>query len=694
MQNASGRLLLSPSDLNDYVNCRHLTTLAREVAGGEREAPHVADEAARLLQEKGELHELRFLERLHAEGREVVIAMDERWDFDAAAARTLDAMRAGADVISQATFVNGPWRGRADFLMKSPGTTKLVAWSYEALDAKLARAEKPTYVLQLCFYSDGIASVQGRRPEHMHVLLGIGDQRALRYDDFAAYYRRVRARFEEAIDSPAQTEAYPVEHCGLCGFRGVCTSRWIAEDHLVQVAGVRREQVVRLRDVGLPTMTALARAAPETDVPRIARHSFETLRDQAALQLERRTTGRLNWHAIDCDAGRGFELLPPASNGDVIFDIEGDPFWVPARGLHFLFGLLVRDGADWRYRPIWAHDRSGERDMFEQFVDLVHARLAADPRMHVYHYGTYENAALKQLMGIYATREDAVDELLRRNVFINLHTVVRQGLRAGIESYSLKEVEGLAAFARRANVRTGMDAVLAYEQWMKSRNAAMLASIADYNEEDCRATLALREWLVEHHPADKLWADVIAAKEEVDEEGGERDALRQRLIEAAEAGSVRWLAGELLEYHRREARPAWWWYFARRDVMTDDELLDDAEAISGLEPIGEAWPDKKSLIHTLRYPAQQHKLSPGDRFVDLSTKKPPGTIVAIDDVTGTLRLRRGPSFRAVPLPRAIAPGRPYDTSAQRAALARLASSIADDDGGYSALRDILSRAPP
>ncbi len=198
----------------------------------------------------------------------------------------------------------------------------------------------------------------------------------------------------------------------------------------------------------------------------------------------------------------------------MIFDIEGDPFWEPARGLHFLFGLLLREGADWRYRPIWAHDRSGERAMFEQFVDLVHARLAADPQMHVYHYGTYENAALKQLMGTYATREDAVDELLRRNVFINLHTVVRQGLRAGVDSYSLKEIEVLAAFARRADVKIGMDAVLAYEKWIKSQDAATLASIADYNEEDCRATLALRDWLVEHHPADKAWAEVVAAKEQ------------------------------------------------------------------------------------------------------------------------------------------------------------------------------------
>ena len=65
MQNSNGGILLSPSDLNDYVNCRHLTTLAREVALGERDAPHLVDKGAELLQEKGELHELQFLQRLH-----------------------------------------------------------------------------------------------------------------------------------------------------------------------------------------------------------------------------------------------------------------------------------------------------------------------------------------------------------------------------------------------------------------------------------------------------------------------------------------------------------------------------------------------------------------------------------------------------------------------------------------------------
>src|SRR5947199_8384073 len=112
--------------------------------------------------------------------------------------------------------------------------------------------------------------------------------------------------------------------------------------------------------------------------------------------------------------------------------------------------MVLRDGADWQYRSIWAHDRPEERRELEAFVDLVHERLARDPDMHVYHYGAYEKTAITQLMGAYATREDAVDELLRRKVFVNLHTVVRQGLRAGVPTSSLNEVDALARFVRRA----------------------------------------------------------------------------------------------------------------------------------------------------------------------------------------------------------------------------------------------------
>ena len=697
MQVLNGRLVLSPSDLNDYVECPHLTTLALEVARGTRKRPYVAEDHVDLLRRKGEAHEAAYLKALRAAGRQVVdVIGPDRWDFEGSARATVEAMRAGAEIIYQGTFVHGDWRGRADFLERVEQPTALGSWGYEALDAKLARAEKPTYVLQLCFYSAAIAEIQKLTPRAMHVLLGIGERRTLRHDDFAAYYRRVRDGFTTAVRAGPPTEPYKVDHCGLCEFRAVCGEWWRQEDHLVLVAGIRRGHVTRLRSAGIGTLTRLATAEAGTTAPHVAPHTFETLHDQAGLQLQRRSSNDVPWHPLTLEPGRGFERLPPPAAGDVIFDIEGDPFWEPARGLHFLFGLLTRDDGAWRYRAIWGHDRPGEQQAFETLVDFFRERAVQHPDMHVYHYGAYEPTALKQLMGVYATREQAVDDLLRRETFVDLLAVVRQGLRAGVESYSLKEIEALAAFERCADVRSGTRAVLAYEEWMDSRDGARLTEIAAYNEEDCRATLALRDWLAEHRPTAAAWArppDERTPDEDKSARDAQRAALREALLAGSEPGSARWLVGELLEYHRREARPAWWWFFERCGMSTD-ELVDDAEAIGRLEPAGAARPLKKSLLYDLRFPPQQHKLAPGDKAIDPATRDDAGIIEAVDDQAGIVTLRRGPSLASVPLPAALIPGRPYGTPEQQAALARFGASVLASDGRHRALEDIVARARP
>src|SRR5947208_4393222 len=238
MQAVADRLILSPSDLNDHIECAHLTTLSLEVARGTRPHPYVPAAFGDLLRRKGEEHERAYLARLRAEGRDVRdVTPPDKWDFAAGARLTAEAMRAGVDVIYQATFVVGDWRGRADFLERVDRPTKLGAWGYEPVDAKLARAEKPTYLLQLCFYTEAIASIQRVTPEKMHVLLGIGERRTLRHADFAAYYRRVRAGFLAALGRAAKTEPYPVEHCALCEFRQVCDQRWQTEEQQLLGAG-------------------------------------------------------------------------------------------------------------------------------------------------------------------------------------------------------------------------------------------------------------------------------------------------------------------------------------------------------------------------------------------------------------------------------------------------------------------------
>src|SRR5687768_7396815 len=219
------RLLLSPSDVTAFLACEHLTTLSLAHAHGEIEPPEVENEQAELIFRKGLEHEAAYLESLRAQGLSVLEIPEARDDYEGAARVTADAIRAGeADVIYQGVLASDGWRGVADFLMKQPDG------SYEALDTKLARSAKPAYILQLLFYNEQLARIQGREPERIHVLLGSGDQVSFRPQEFAAYYRRVCTRLEQFVADPPETEPYPVDHCRICEFKPLCDARWDAVD--------------------------------------------------------------------------------------------------------------------------------------------------------------------------------------------------------------------------------------------------------------------------------------------------------------------------------------------------------------------------------------------------------------------------------------------------------------------------------
>ena len=162
--------------------------------------------------------------------------------------------------------------------------------------------------------------------------------------------------------------------------------------------------------------------------------------------------------------------------------------------LEYLWGIL---DVERNFTPLHAHDHATERQAFETFVDLVHERLERYPDLHVYHYAQYEITALRRLMGRYGTREDELDDLLRRGVFVDLYRVVRNAIRASRPGYGLKELEAFLDFRREAEIQDGGTSIIVFEQWMQTRDHALLDQIDAYNREDCMATLLLRDWLLE-----------------------------------------------------------------------------------------------------------------------------------------------------------------------------------------------------
>lgn len=695
MQRVDGNLLFSPSDLGDFLECDHLTRLELAAACGQLERGEAENPHASLIRRKGEEHEQVHLASLEADGLRVVrIDLSRGWN--AAARATEEAMRAGADVVYQAVLLDPRgWRGIADFLERTESPSGLGSWSYEVADTKLARTTKPHFLLQLAFYSEQVGRIQERLPERMHVVLGTRERATFRARDFDAYYRRVRRRFAEWVTERTYTYPYPVEHCAVCDWRDACTKQWEDDDHLTLVATMRRSWVTKLGEAAITTMEGLATAEEELETA-LRPEIYDRLRRQAQLQHRHRLTGEHAFELLPLVESRGLELLPKPSTGDIFFDIEGDPFYEASRGLEYLFGLTHRDNGDIVYRAFWATDRAAERRAFEELVDLLLQQLERFPDMHVYHYAHYEPTALKRLMSEWGTREDEVDELLRREIFVDLYRVVAESLRISHPRYGLKQIETFFLPPREEDVSTGDDSILVFEQWLEHGDRTLLDAIERYNELDCRATVALRDWLLERRDEAGVtrWKEPPVPREltaETADSIAERERVRLALLADAEEGDERWILAQLLEYHRREDRPVWWHYFRRRELSAED-LVDDTEAIGDLQPTN-VQPEevKQSLIFTLEFPPQQHKLSAGETANPETEKSE--RIVEIDDALGQLRLKRG-KRRDDPLPRALIPSGPRDTRAQRAALRRIAAEVLSPSGRYAALRDVLSREQP
>jgi predicted RecB family nuclease len=734
MQFLEGRLVVSPSDLTGFLECEHLTQQELAAARGEIERPQRNDPELEVLTRRGLEHEARHLASLRSSHQRVVefpfpdgtiAGLTQAHD------QTVAAMREGVHVIYQGTFFDGRWRCHPDFLLRVDRPSKLGAYSYEVADAKLARKAKAAAVLQCCVYAEQLAAIQGVESEYIRLFLGDGTEEELRLKDYGAYYRSVKRQFEQGtFPSPSGggqgggTYPDPVDHCRICRWIDVCEARRRQDDHLCLVAGMRRDQTRRLNLAGIKTVRELGASPVDQPIHGVNDLALARLRQQARLQVEQRHSETLPFEVLPpLGEHLGFQSLPEPTPNDLFFDMEGDPF-VGDNGLEYLFGFLELNsssslppqggGSGWGvHHTFWGHDPDEEKAAFEQVVDFLIERLNRNPELHVYHYAPYEPNALKYLASTYATREAEVDRLLRGRVLVDLYRVVRQTVRIGTESYSLKELESLYRGKRSTEIVDAAGSIVAYEDWLESRDQRLLDEIARYNEDDCLSTAQLRDWLEARRlEAIAQYGDVSRpGPEEVEPSETLRDidertaVLVDRLLEGVpeeeddRSGEqqARYLLAHSLNWHRREGKSEWWEYY-RKCSLTDEQLVEDREAIGAIEFRGEVRQENRSNV--LKYwfdPNQEYKIGVGDQPHDPRTESGAGEVVAIDPIAGWIELSRGVKSEA-PHPTSLIPASPIPTKEQRDALMRLGQRVADHGfagtGPYQAARDLLCLEPP
>jgi predicted RecB family nuclease len=734
----AGSLPLSATELSGFSECEHHTFLNLAVARGDRKRPGENEIERLLLERRGHAHEARILQHYEALGHEVVkLSPAPPRDVDArarAAEATLAAMRAGASVIYQATLVAGDWTGRPDFLLKVPGQTNLGSFGYEVVDAKLARHAQARALIQLCVYTEQLALVLGSTPEHFWIAVGGGSADSkpeplrLRSADYLAYHRRVRERFEDFIGG-ARPEPYPepVEHCDICRWWKTCEERRRADDHPSLVAGITRRQRDRLALAGVSTAAALAELEPGLRVEGIEPGALGRIREQARLQLSARPRGEPSYELLfDADPGAGLERLPVPTPGDLFLDLEGDAFAF-GTGLDYLIGWveLGEPMIGWssrsqpgppRYHARWARTPAEEKSAFVSLMNRIKNGRLEFPSLHVYHFGHREADALKKLSCRHGVKEDEVDDLLRQHVLVDLHAVVRQGLRASVESYTLKQLEGLYGFERKADRRAAAEAMQLFGFWLETGDDSLpvseyLPRIERYNEEDCLSCFRLRDWLearrdeytrVTGEPLARPAQDPEAEKKTKNERNAEATAVVEELREGLPAlaaddtgeEQARRVLAHLIGWHWREQKSAWWEYYRTRELPAA-ERFEDRAVLHGLSYEAVVDTVAKSFIHRYTFPQQEHSIRGKQDAEDPDTGK---GVVIVDVGAGHVDIKRGKASKAEH-PRSLIAAGPVDTSAQELSVLAVAKSLARrrrprDAGEHAAARVLLAREAP
>ena len=754
MKITGDRLRLSASDVANFLACRHLTRLDLLRARGELDPPRGFDIGFQDLVKRGEAHEGEVLDRFRRHGRQVV-DIGEGADADAARATTA-ALHDGADVVYQGVLLREQASGepellgRPDFLVRASllpapdGEPRPDGVHYEVVDAKLARSAKARAVVQTAFYSHLLAGLQGVQPRWMHLALGNREFASFKVSEYAAYEqqtRRVLGAFiaaDPGENPPSDPYPDPVEHCAICRWSELCAGRRRHDDDLSLIAGITKGQRRELKAAGVSTRRGFAGLADLPALSRVSPTSLERARLQAQLQVASEDEGHIRYEILDPErdavgalvANRGLLALPEPAPGDLFFDIEGARYYsedVKEFGLQYLFGLVDTADTDEegtpRYTPIWSFDRHGEKRGFEALIDFITERRSRNPSLHVYHYNHYEptsvdhltelhetrQEAVGRLMGRFATREDEVDDLFRLGVFVDLYRVVRQGLRAGVESYSLKRLEALCGYTRQVDLREATINLIAYEAALEDGSAGTDRErqriVAGYNEDDCRATLALRDWLEQRRPelAGRLGEDLprpVFLTEAHATEDPDVTRIRSALLADVPADlavrtggeQAQALLADLLDWHRREAKPAWWRYFYVR-TLSDDELIGEPDAIGGLEGGSIVDHVKRSVVYRFSFPPQEHRFAEGGTAFDSITSRG-WSILALDDRHGVIDLKIGRDYSG-PLPAALVEGGPIGTKELAERLRDLGERVVGNGvSGRDAATALLLRLRP
>ncbi len=482
-------MLIDAELLLNYQRCHRRAFLDTHGNAAQREAP--SDYVVKLMQDS------------HANQQSVVKQHDYRkpqvpkGNWEAGAQSTLELMQQGVERIFQgvllATLADGTTLlSRPDLLTKAPGVSVFGDWVYVPSEIKLGKRPKLEYQVLAAYHTYVLAQVQGAWSETAWLVLRERGEYEVDLWEVLPRMQELLADCVQMLQQPEEPEVFIARsRCSLCPWFNHCYAIAKADHHLSLLPGVTAARYVYLQPLHLTTVRSVAEA-------RLTQlESLPGFGPDAAHKLIRQAQSTLHNQAILIDpipvqdALRRVAHIPQIGTNEVelYFDIEAEP----SLNLVYLHGVLVvnRRTQTQTFHSLLAERPEDESLVWEQFLDLVWTY----PTAPIFHFCPFEVQTVQRLAQLYGTPPQRVQPLLTR--FVDLHDLVTRSVTLPVESYALKQIARWIGFDWRDSTANGAQSIYWYAQWLQTGDRAYLDSIAIYNEDDCRATHQIKDWLVD-----------------------------------------------------------------------------------------------------------------------------------------------------------------------------------------------------
>ena len=382
------------------------------------------------------------------------------------------------DFLAEITFTAAP-----SLLIKQPGTSRFGNWEYIPINIKLGRRAKPEYKLVSAFHAQLLAAIQGKTPAYSQLILKEHNDYYINLDHWLAKVQDTIAECLIMLARQQQPEVFiSRQRCSLCSWYGYCYEVAKASNHLSLVPGITPKRYEYMQSIGVDSIESLV-SVSETSLS-------ETLNADIARQIKQQITAIASDRAM---VRSSFDLVntQPIPSGaiELYFDIEAEP----ERQIDYLLGVLLVDRTvnTEKFHAFVAEDPADEGKIWQQFLDF----LALYPDAPIFHYSEYEADTIKRLGKLYGTPKAQIKEVVSR--LVDLHLWVTKSVVFPVESYSLKALANWIGFYWRETQGSGDQSVCWYDEWLTTQNRALLELILSYNEDDCRATRYLKDWLLD-----------------------------------------------------------------------------------------------------------------------------------------------------------------------------------------------------